>query len=275
MTTFTRAGLRLREVQNWAQPLLWANCPWDDIGVPGGVEGVKLEDNFENLPTSLVATSNISQKYATWVDTGGTLLQSTTDPLGAAVLTLDTTTNDAASIQSRNLASFIDPVTGTAPYDVWFEAQFEIGTLTDSCFVGLAAYQAPATAAIITDGDIMADIGLVGFSTLQATPTILNFTYKKAGQTVQVPITTVHTMVAATKLAVGFHYKAVNPTERKISVYKNNALVAGGVTKANIEAAPFPDAVAMALTAAIKNFTTTAGASMILNRWKMAMVKGY
>ena len=277
MTTSIRAGIpRIMEATDWIQQALWHGCPWDDIGRPGGVAGVKFEDNFENFPTALVATSNITQKYRTWVDTGGTIVQSLTDPLGGAVMTLDTTSNDAASIQTGNLFNFIDPATGTQPFDVWFDAQFEIGTLTDSFFVGAMVYQAPATAALITDGDVLGgtgDVGFVGFGAVQAAPTLLTLTYKKNGQTVQVPIASLATMVAGTKIAVGFHYKGINPTARRISAYKNNVLQATGVTKTAIEAAAFPDAVPMALTAAIKNFTTTVGASMVLYRWRMAMAK--
>jgi hypothetical protein len=271
-----RAGYRAREASNWIQPALWVGCPWDDIGMPGGVEGTKLEDNFENFQTCPVNTSNITQEYNTWVDTGGTLLQHTTSPFGAAIGQMDTTSNDGASIQTGNLINFIDPATGTAPYDIWFDCQFELTTITDAFFVGAMAYAAPATAALITDGGVMGgtgDVGFVGFGAAESAPTLLTFTYKKNGQTVQVPISSMATMVAATKVAVGFTYKVNNPTSQKISIFKNNVKNATGVTKANIEAATFPDNVPMALTAAIKNQTTTAGQGITLYRWRMAMVK--
>jgi hypothetical protein len=253
-------------------------CPWDDIGQPGGVEGTKLYDNFENFATSPVATVNISQEYNTWVDTGGTLLQNTTSPFGGAQMQLDTTSNDAASIQTGNLFNFIDPAAGgtVGPYDIWFDCQFELTTITDAFFVGAMAYAAPATAALITDGGVFGgtgDVGFVGFGAAESAPTLLTFTYKKNGQTVQVPIASMATMVAATKVAVGFTYKSGNPTSQKISIFKNNVKNATGVTKANIEAATFPDNVPMALTAAIKNQTTTLGQGMLLYRWRMAMVK--
>jgi hypothetical protein len=265
-----RGGQNLEFVDTGPSRRLWAECPWDDIGRT--VRGVKYEDYFVNFPTAVVATSNISQLYRTWVDTGGTIVQSLTDPLGSAVALLDTTTNDAASIQTGNLASFINPASAT-PYDVWFECRFSIATITDSCFFGLAAYQAPATAAIITDGDIMADIGLIGFSTLQATPTFLNLTYKKNGTAVQVPITTVATLAAGTIISAGFHYRIANPTSRKITAFANGVMKPTGVTGASIALSTFPAAVPMALTAAIKNFTTTAGAGFTMKWWRVAMVE--
>ena len=252
--------------QNWSR-LLWKDCPWQDIGHT--VEGVKFEDNFENVP--ILSTTAVTGKYACFGDTGATIVASATDPLGGVVLTVDADDNQEACIQTYGaLANFIDPATGTAPYDVWFEAQFELSAVVGNCFFGLMEYFTPA-GDHITDAGALADKGLVGFSTLEATPTILNFTFKKAGQTVQVPITTVHTMVAATKVAVGFHYLSNNPTAKRITVFKNNVIQATGVTKAQIEAATFPDNVPMSLTAAIKNVTDITASTM--NRWRCAMVK--
>lgn len=215
MSTTIRGATNTGQVDGVWSRLLWKDCPWNDIG--NSVDGSKWSDNFENLPTSVVNTSNISQLYRTWVDTGGTLLQSTTDPLGGALLTLDTTTNDAASIQTGNMFNFIDPATGTQPYDVWFEASFSIGTITDAFFVGAMAYAAPATAALITDAGVFGgtgDVGFVGFGAAESAPTLLTFTYKINGQTVQVPITSMATMVAGTEVAVGFHYLSSNPTAK-------------------------------------------------------------
>lgn len=269
MSTSIRGAMPLRKVdQNWMR-MLWKECPWEDIG--NTVEGVKFSDNFENSPSALVATANITQKYADWVDTGGTILPSVTDPFGGCVFTVDADDNQEASRQSFGaLASFIDPATGTQPYDIWWEAQFELSALVGNSFFGLMEWLTPA-GDIITDSGALGDRGFVGFSTLEATPTILNFTYKKNGQTVQVPITTVATLTAATKIAVGFHYQHQNPTAQKITAFANNVANSGGVTKANIEAATFPDAVPMVMTAAIKNVTDITAAT--LYRWRCAMVK--
>src|SRR3990172_2705386 len=208
--------------QNWSR-LLWKDCPWKDIG--DTVEGVKFEDNFEDFETIAVAATHTG-RYNGWVDTGGTIVQSTTDPLGGVIFTVDADDNQEATIQTPGaLANFIDPATGTMPFDVWFEVQYELSAVVGNSFLGFMESFAPA-GDHITDAGALADKGLIGFSTLEATPTILNFTYKKAGQTVQVPITTVHTMVAATKIAVGFHYLSNNPTAKRITVFKNNVIQA-------------------------------------------------
>lgn len=272
MSTSIRGVQPARQTDsNWSR-MLWKDCPWEDIG--NTVEGVKHEDNFQSFPTSDVNSSNISEGYKTWVDSGGTILQSTTDAFGAALLTLDTTSNDAASIQTGNLVSFLDKAEGTQPYDIWFEAEFSIGTLTDSFFVGLMAYAAPATAGLISDSDILGgtgDVAFVGFGAVQAAPTLLTFTFKKNSQTVQVPITSIATMVADTKVRVGFHYLSINPTAKRITVFNDNVVEATGVTQDAIVLATFPDAIPLAMTAVVKNTTSTAGADMNLTRWRVAM----
>jgi hypothetical protein len=251
--------------------LLWKDCPWEDIG--HSVRGVKLFDDFANFPQ--LPTAGIANQYATFWDTGGTIQQGATDAFGRAVMTVDADDNQAAEIQTGggtgNCANFIDPATGTAPHNIWFECRFELSALVGNCFFGLMEAFTPA-GDHITDAGALADKGLVGFSTLEATPTILNFTYKKAGQTVQVPITTFHTMVADTAVTVGFHYLVGSPTAKKIMAFKNGLQQATGITKANIEAATFADNVPTALTAAIKNVTDITSAT--LHWWKFAMVEG-
>jgi hypothetical protein len=258
------------QVDTGPSRLLWKDCPWDDIG--GSVEGVKLYDDFINVPS--MSTTAVTGKYACFADTGGTIVGSGVDNLGGVILTVDADDNQACEIQTGGAtgvaANFIDPATGTQPFSIWMECSFQLSVLVGNCFFGLMEPFTPA-GDHITDAGALADKGLVGFSTLEATPTILNFTFKKAGQTVQVPITTVHTMVAATRVNVGFHYLSINPTAKKITAFKNNVVQATGVTKAQIEAATFPDNVRMAVTAAIKNVTDITAAT--LHWWKFAMVK--
>lgn len=265
-----RGGQNLEFTDTGPSRRLWQDCPWGDIGRT--IRGVKFEDFFENTPS--LSTTAVTGKYACFADTGATILGSGVNEFGGVIMTVDADDNQACEIQTGGatgvLANFIDPAVGT-PNDVWFECRFQLSALVGNSFFGLME---PATPAgdFITDSGALKDTGLVGFSTLEGTPTILNFTYKKNGQTVQVPITTVHTMVAATAVNVGFHYRYnANPTDRKICVFKNNALQTTGVTAAAIAAATFPDAVLMALTATIKNVTDITAST--LHWWKFAMVQ--
>lgn len=265
-----RGGQNLEFVDTGPSRRLWSECPWDDIG--RSVKGVKLYDDFGNVPS--LSTTALTGQYACFADTGGTIVGSGVNEFGGVILTVDADDNQACEIQTGGgsgvLADFIDPAVAT-PHDIWFECRFQLSAVVGNCFFGLMEPFTPA-GDHITDAGALADKGLVGFSTLEATPTILNFTYKKTGQTVQVPITTVHTMVAATAVSVGFHYRNNgNPSDRKICVFKNNVLQTTGVTAAMIAAAAFPDGVMMALTAAIKNVTDITAST--LHWWKFAMVQ--
>lgn len=279
MTTSIRAGIpRLMEAANWIQPALWYECPWDDIGRPGGVEGVTFEDAFERLPT--LVSGSIVGNYASFVDAGGALAVSTTDPMGSLVMTVDADDDQEACIQAAYgpKVTFNDPGGTLALYDIWFDAQFELSALVGNSFFGFMEYFTPA-GDHITNAGALADKGLIGFSTLEATPTILNLTYKKTGTAVQVPIVNTNTMVAATKVSVGFHYRSVNPTARRITAFVNNVRLPTGITKAMMALATFPGAnvlapttpIPMVLTAAIKNVTDITATT--LYRWRMAMVK--
>jgi hypothetical protein len=274
-----RGGQPLEFADTGPSRRLWAECPWDDIGQT--VKGVKFYDDFANTPNLSAAAA--TGKYTCWEDSGtGTLVGSGVDEFGGLIMTGDAADNQEEAIQTGGgtgvLANFIDPAVAT-PHDVWFECRFQLSALVGNCFFGLMQpFVLDGDA--ITDSGVLKDTGLVGFSTLEATPTILNFTYKKNGQTVQVPITTVHTMVAATAVSVGFHYRYnANPSARKICVFKNNVLNATGVPfvpltstpTVGIQHATFPDGVMMALTAAIKNVTDITAST--LHWWKFAMVQ--
>jgi hypothetical protein len=156
--------------------------------------------------------------------------------------------------QAGAMVKFVNPAVA-APFDVYFEARFSLGAVVGNCFVGLMEYVTPA-GDHITDSGVLIDKDFIGFSTLEATPTILNFTYKEEGSTVQVPIVNLETLAADEVVQVGFAYRpSVHPSSRWVSVYENNVMAATGITKANCQAATFPLAALLCPTIAVKNVT--------------------
>jgi hypothetical protein len=272
-----RGGQNLEFVDTGPSRRLWAECPWDDIG--GTVRGAKFFDDFENTPT--LSTSAVTGKYASFADAGCTITQLADKSFGEIQLLLDGNTDeDDCIIQSGGntggMARFLDPTIAT-PHDVWFEARFKVSNITagsGTVFCGLMSEGAAAANGVVTTADILANEDLIGFAILNAAPSVLQFTYKRIGQTAVVPIATVHTMVADTYVNVGFHYRyAANPVARKICVLKNNVLNPVGVTKANIEAVGFPDSNALALTLGSTTSVSVVAKNITMDWWKVATVE--
>jgi hypothetical protein len=257
---------------------LWRDCPWDSIQ-NGSVRGTAFFDDFDNVSALL------DDYYEKFVDAGCTITQLADKSFGEIQLLLDgNTEEDDCVIQTGGntggLARFIDPANLpagiTTTHDVWFEARIKVSSIsasTGSVFVGLMAENAAGANGVISTADVVADKDCIGFAILNSAPSVLQFTFKRAGQTVQVPIATVHTLVADTYVTVGFNYVSGNPTARRIMVFKNNVANATGVTKANIEAVTFPDGDSLSLTAGLTSPPTPAAKNLIMDWWRVATVE--
>ena len=155
--------------------------------------------------------------------------------------------------QAGAMVKFVNPAVA-AYYDIYFEARWSLGAVVGNSFVGLMEYVTPA-GDHITDSGVLQDKDFIGFSTLEATPTILDFTHKEEGSTVQVT-SAIETLAADEVIQAGFAYRPViHPSSRWITVYEANVMHATGVTKANCQAATFPLSALLCPTIAIKNVT--------------------
>lgn len=248
MSTGIRGGMPLGMVDKTLSRKLWRDFPWQSVGNPHW-KGSFFIDNF---------TSGLG-KWTTFIDTGGSIspsVDNTDDELGAVDLITDADDNQAVEMQAGQagaMVKFVNPASA-AYYDVYFEARFSLGAVVGNSFVGLMEYVTPA-GDHITDSGVLQDKDFIGFSTLEATPTILDFTHKEEGSTVQVT-SAVETLAADEVVQAGFAYRpADHPTTRWISVYEANVLAATGVTKANCQAATFPLNALLCPTIAVKNVT--------------------
>lgn len=272
MSTSIRGAMPLRQVDSGPSRLLWKDCPWDDIG--NSVRGTKFYEDFSGYPSwaaatdpTLVAATAINPlKYATYYDTADVISQASDQVFGAlAMVTAATDKNEVWQQPGGGSGGsfvLIDPATGTNPHDVWFEARFKISSIGDdliSLFIGLGEEGMAVANTKVDDTGVMADKDFIGFNTLNADGDLLEFTYKKNGQTVQVPIAIAATLVADTFITVGWHYLSNNPTAKRVTVFVDNVIQATGVTKANIEAVTFPDGEEMAPLWGHKNGAATAG----------------
>ena len=262
MTTAIRAPYRAREATDYSQPLLWAGCPWDDIGMPGGVKGVKFEERFTNFPDltgyGSAGTAETELKYAYYFDTGCTIKQANAS-FGGLAMVQDGTDNDEMWVQAGGNAGgafvFNDPINGAAgytdPFDVWFDCRFKISTVAANVvalFMGLGEAGLAVANTKVDDTGVMVDKDWIGFQTVHgaaAENATLMFSYKEEGSTVQHKIASLATLVADTEIAVGFRHFRGQSTSKRITVFKNNVEQATGIADSDIQASTFPDGVPM------------------------------
>lgn len=269
-----REATSLGKVDNAPSPRLWHNCPWHAIQ-QGTRRGIAFFDDFINVP--LLSADADTGLYASYIDTGNTITQIATADTewGVVEIATDTTDNDEAWMgtggNSGVLARFFKEATAV-PHEIWFEARFALNEIASgNMFVGFAL-QGNVGADFITDTGAMKDTDLFGFQVLEDDVDGLDVTYKASGQTVQVPLSVAHTMVANTFVKAGFHYNPLWPPGHKIAIYIDNDKEVTKITKTNIDAATFPSGVEMALIAGVKNSTTTAH-KLAMDWWKFAMLE--
>lgn len=248
MSTGIRGGMPLAMADKTLSRRLWSNFPWESVGRPH-FKGTFFYEDF---------TGGLG-KWTTFIDTGGAIspsVDNTDDEWGAIDLITDADDNQAVEMQCGQpgaMAKFVNPASA-APYNIYFEARFSLGAVVGNSFVGLMEYVTPA-GDHITDSGVLADKDLIGFSTLEATPTILDFTHKEEGSAVQVT-SAIETLAADEVVQVGFCYQpTIHPTTRWVTVYEANERLATGVTKAACTAATFPLNALLCPTIAVKNVT--------------------
>ncbi len=271
MSTSIRGVTPARQVDSGHSRMLWKDCPWNDIG--DTVRGTKFYEDFSGYPSwaaatdvTLVAGTAINAlKYGTYFDTGDVISQASGEAFGGLSMVSAATDNNEMWQQPGGGTGgsfvFLDPAQGSQPHSIWFEARFKKASIADdrtSLFIGLGE-EGMAVADTKANGTgIMVDKDFIGFNTLHDAGEILEFTYKKNGQTVVVPITSLATLVADTFISVGFHYAVSNLSAKKITVFVNNVENATGVTQDAIELDTFPDAEEMAPLWGCKNGDGTA-----------------
>lgn len=208
--------------------------------------------------------------YTGYIDTGNTIAQLATEVGGVVQLTTDGTDNDEVWLSPGGAASVLGVISDTAGADkkLIFESRFRVSSVADTSmrmFVGLSE-EGLAAADTATDAGAMADKDFIGFSIAEGDGDALTFTYKKAGQTVQVPFTFGTALAASTWYKVGFIYDPTQPASKRIKIFVDNVEQSTYVTATQIATATFPDAEELNFLAGFKNGGANAK-NMALDWW--------
>lgn len=134
--------------------------------------------------------------------------------------------------------------------ELFFECRLKTASIANngvSLFAGLTSETPAADGMTDDDGILATDSDWIGFRTLAADGDALQFVFQAAGQTLNTVISALHTLVADDYVKLGFHYRpqAADPTKR-IAVFLNGAEQSTYVSDTDIDAATFPEAVALA-----------------------------
>jgi len=235
--------------------------------------GMFICDDFLNTP-SLSADADTA-KYAAYIDTSNTITQLATEVTGVVRLALDASDNDECWITAGGNSGVLGVISDTAGADrkMWFECRFRPSSITDhSYFIGLAEEGLAGGDTMVDDtGVLKTTADFIGFRSLAGSPSVLNFVYQKASQTLQTVITTAQTMVASTWYRVGFKYDPSEVTAKRIKIYVDGTEQTTYVTGTNIAAATFPDAEELTFLAGHKNGAATA-TNLDLDWWQFAQM---
>lgn len=245
-------------------PRLWAHATGQALAPDGLLRGTFLYDDFVNFGATTAVSTNVGRyasaggAYYTFEDTGASVSQIATNRKGVIALTTDADDNQEVNLTTGGNTGGLGLISDTAGDDKLqiFEARFSVSQIvTQNIFIGLAEEGLAVTDGIIDDSGDHTSKDMIGFSVNEDAASTLVFSYRKAGQTEQFPITSLATLAASTFVNVGWVYDPQAKTTERIKIYYNNEENATKVTGANISAATFPDGEEMAMYACVKNVT--------------------
>ena len=231
-------------------PKLWGNAPFENWAL--GIGGYYVFDDFRNFSQHI--SDQHVQQYASYIDTGVTIKQNENE-YGVLEVAGNDADNDEGSIQAAGGDGAEVYLADGNPQLTIFESRFKKASIADNALAFAIGLGAPGYAnanALIDDTGALKDDDFIGFQVLHADGEILKFTYKANGQTVQVPITSLATLVADTYIKCGFILDPNAPNSRRLRIFVNNVEQTTYVTQTNLEAATFPKDVALSRVLATK-----------------------
>jgi hypothetical protein len=264
-------------------PRLWAKIYGSMMEPDGGGRLVFAGDDFLAVKDADTYTDLFSEMgYSSYIDTGGTLVQLADEIGGVLGLTNDNTDNDEVWLQAGQATSVFGAISDTAGSDFLtaFECRVKVSSIADdvaSVFCGLAEEGCPANSMKTDNTGVLASKDYIGFDTVHVnsgtagTNALVNFVYRKAGQTAVALIESVHTLVADDFVKLGFLYDPKAPAAKRIKVFVNNVEQATYGTATQIATATFPDGEEMAPLFGIKNGSGTAD-ELALDWWAYAQL---
>lgn len=245
----------------WSRMVTGMSAP---EGSPGFVVGDDFLTGAGVLATSAVTipTADVMaySPYYAYLDSG-TSLSRVSAQGGVLRLACTTSDNDMVAIHS----GLFGEISRTAGESVLtcFETRLRLPTQVSvgSVAVGLGALE------IVADGGLVANSGeiintgggFIGFRSVDATPSVLDFGYKISGQAALTEtVDAAHTAVADTFVKLGFVYDPQAPASKRITAYVNGAEVTSAyVTDTAMAAATFPNSVMMGIVIAAKTDAST------------------
>ena len=272
---------------------LWRGFAPPTLLLPGGSSAPDSSGNpsfgfFDNFFT--VPTTTLISPYLKLASSGCTVEQivDTATEKGIMQLAIDgNAANDEAVLQwGRGIAA---PFEFNVAKDLVFECRLALSAITAakwSIFVGLALADASNGAGITdkifadTTGLLASTFSGVGFKHLSAEGAAWDGSYKAASQTAQdgstkTKMDTLHTMVAATYVKLGFRYRA-NP--QTLEWYVNGRRPGGTITPARLTAtelaaATFPaSTIPMAPVIGIKDIGGDTALNLKMDWWGCAQM---
>lgn len=244
---------------------------------PSGNPAFGFFDNFHTFN----ATS-LDGPYASLLTSGGSLALAadTATEKGILAMTMAGDTGDDENVVKWG-------GTLTAPFkladkDLVFECRLAVSAITAAKWdigVGLGQADMIVTDTMFADSSALADKNFLGYVKLAAEGAAWDGAYKADGQTYQnggtkTKLDSLHTMVAATYVKLGFRYRA-HP--KKVEWYVNGVRPGGNLTPAmltasEIDAATFPDDVFLAPIIGIKDQAGDTALTLSLDWWACAQM---
>lgn len=244
-------------------PALWGHMNKAAISADGRDTAVRFYDNFSAatglsvVSAGVIAAPNAAgtnlDGYRAYIFTGGIALKNGGTGGGGMTLKTVATINKCAIIGTDDLCAISD-TSADSKLTIWEAVITAPEIAIGATSVGLGSKAGIVASGLATAGEyINAGGSFVGFRTLDASPTALDFVYKAAGDAAAtVVISGLQTLVAATQYKVGFVYDPGAPEAKRIKVYLDDVEQSTFVTADNIAAATFPDAEQTGMVASVK-----------------------
>lgn len=232
-------------------PRIWSRFFGQTMSPDGSEQLYIAGSDLRMFGKTFAVASNVGRynceraHYLSYEDTGDTIAQIETNRNGAVVITSAATDNNESWLQPGDTKSVCGIISTTAGDNKMLAAEFrvKIGVLAETgFFMGLSEEGLAAADTLVDDTGALASKDMIGFHCpMHATAPVINFVWRKAGQTAVTLISTLKTVVADTYYNLGFVYDPTAPDSRKITVYLDNAEQTTYGTAAQLALATFPN----------------------------------
>lgn len=264
-------------------PRLWSRVTGTIMDGDGAARLVLAGDDFMSFHGLLTSTAgDYEGGYKSYEDANNTISQVADKKGGVIKLAGHATDNNESWLQSGGSSGVLGAISDTAAdsHLTACECRFQVSSVADdvaALFLGLAEEGLAAANTKADNTGVMADKDYIGFDTVHTnsgtagTNAVMNFVYRKSGQTAQTPIAGLQTLEANTWYKMGFLFDPRAQASKRISVYLDNVEQPTYVTAANIAAATFPDGEELAFLAGLKAGGATAS-NLLIDWWAFAQV---